>query len=146
MTIDPAYGEFTALVQMLKPDLGKEIQISILGGIVALYEDGKYFIGTIILLFSVLFPVWKLGVLWGNVSALARREELNQAFHRIEKLGKFSMLDIFVIAVLIVTLKGLPGGTEIGVDWGVFAFAASVLLSIPIPHWMHELANQQARS
>jgi paraquat-inducible protein A len=48
----------------------------------------------------------------------------------MEKLGKWSMLDVFVIASLVVCFKGFPGGTHIQVQWGIYLFALSVLLSM----------------
>ena len=40
------------------------------------------------------------------------------------------MLDVFVIAALVVCFKGFPGGSHIQVDWGIYVFAASVVLSM----------------
>jgi uncharacterized paraquat-inducible protein A len=42
------------------------------------------------------------------------------------------MLDVFVLAVLVVAIKGLPGGSRVAIEWGAAAFCASVLLSIYI--------------
>ena len=51
-------------------------------------------------------------------------------------LGKFSMVDVFVIALLVVTIKGLPGGTRVSLGWGFWCFATAVLLSLAIPVWL----------
>ena len=40
------------------------------------------------------------------------------------------MLDVAVIAVLVVAVKGMPGGTAVLPGWGLWAFALSVLLSM----------------
>lgn len=53
--------------------------------------------------------------------------------------GKFSMLDVMVIAVLVVAIKALPGGTKIALGWGLFAFAGSVLLSMIASLGVHRL-------
>jgi len=135
MTILPGFGEFTSLVAFLKPEFGKASTISIAEGIAALYSDGKYFIASVVLLFSVIFPLWKLGVLWASVLAIYRGESAAKLLKNIEKLGKFSMVDIFVIALIILAIKGLPGGTAVQLNWGVFTFTASVILSICLPHW-----------
>ena len=44
--------------------------------------------------------------------------------------GKFSMLDVFVVGLIVLAIKGLPGGSRVTLGWGVAAFAASVVLSI----------------
>ena len=45
-------------------------------------------------------------------------------------LGKVSMLDVFVVALLVLAIKGLPGGTKVLIGWGVWAFCASILMSM----------------
>jgi paraquat-inducible protein A len=40
------------------------------------------------------------------------------------------MLDVFVVGLIVLAVKGLPGGAKISLGWGVFAFAASVIVSI----------------
>jgi uncharacterized paraquat-inducible protein A len=44
--------------------------------------------------------------------------------------GKFSMLDVFVVGLIVLAIKGLPGGSRVTLGWGVAAFAASVILSM----------------
>ena len=48
------------------------------------------------------------------------------------------MLDVFVLAVLVVAVKGLPGGSRVLIEWGAAAFCASVLLSIYISLHLRE--------
>ena len=45
----------------------------------------------------------------------------------LNKIGKFSMLDIFLIAVTIVGLKGVGLG-KVEIAYGLYAFAAVVLM------------------
>ncbi len=40
------------------------------------------------------------------------------------------MVDVFVIASLVICFKGFPGGTHIQVQWGIYVFAVSVLLTM----------------
>jgi uncharacterized paraquat-inducible protein A len=40
------------------------------------------------------------------------------------------MVDVLVLAILVVVLKGLPGSGQIEVGLGAWAFGFSVLLSI----------------
>jgi uncharacterized paraquat-inducible protein A len=40
------------------------------------------------------------------------------------------MLDVFVLAVLVVSVKGLPGGSRVELENGVYFFAVSIFLSI----------------
>ncbi|MEE9447898.1 MAG: paraquat-inducible protein A, partial [Arenicellales bacterium] len=49
--------------------------------------------------------------------------------HWIQKLGKWSMLDVFVVAVLVVAVK-LRAIAEVQMHYGLYAFAVSVLLTM----------------
>ena len=132
MTLHPAFGEMTPLVRLLNPDLTAPTTYSILEGIRSMFEEGSVFIGLVVLLFSVVFPVWKLGVYSMAAARWSRGLETGDTVRWVNQLGKWSMLDVFVLAVLVVAIKGLPGGSRITVEWGAAAFCASVLLSIYI--------------
>ena len=40
------------------------------------------------------------------------------------------MLDLLVVALLVIAIKGLPGGTQVTLDWAAPAFCASILLTL----------------
>jgi paraquat-inducible protein A len=86
----------------------------------------------VVLLFSVVFPIWKLGVYFMATARRARGLDTGASVRWVNQLGKWSMLDVFVLAVLVVAIKGLPGGSRVAIEWGAAAFCASVLLSIYI--------------
>jgi paraquat-inducible protein A len=134
-TIHPGFGAFTSLIKSLQPDASTPQIVSIWGGISSLLHDGNYLLGIIILLFSVVFPLWKFGVLW---SALIERESRQDQMKILQLTGKFSMLDIFVIAVVLVSIKGLPGSTSVSLNWGLFCFCAAIILSLCFPYWLKE--------
>jgi hypothetical protein len=49
------------------------------------------------------------------------------------------MLDVLVLAMIVVAIKGLPGSSEIRLGWGVWAFAGSVVLSLIASVLLHKL-------
>lgn len=53
------------------------------------------------------------------------------------------MLDVMVIAVFIVAIKGLPGDTTVRIGWGLFAFAGAVLLSMIASLWVRRLEDSE---
>ncbi|MCB0336774.1 MAG: paraquat-inducible protein A, partial [Bdellovibrionales bacterium] len=136
MTVVPGYGDYTPLIAFFEPDLSEVKSFSIFDSVLLLWEEGKYFVSLIIAAFSVVFPIWKLCVLWKCVELYYNQEDFHGALKWIEKLGKFSMLDVYVIALLVLIIKGLPGGTQIQVGSGVIAFALSVILTMLIPKAM----------
>jgi paraquat-inducible protein A len=101
--------------------------VSVVGGILALFHEGEYFLFAILTLFTLLFPCLKLGllaVIWTERSHdLTRMRRL----HRwVEHLGKWSMLDVFVVAILIVALKS-AAVAELHIGAGLYLFTISVV-------------------
>jgi paraquat-inducible protein A len=87
--------------------LGIPDQSTILDGIIYFFQDGSYFIGLIIFTASILVPIFKIVGLLILLRAtqpqhcqfLRRKARL---FRFIAFIGRWSMLDIFVIALLSV--------------------------------------------
>lgn len=101
---------------------------SLAGGILHLLGDGELFLGSLILLFSILFPLTKLGAIFifAHQAASSARPYLRILDH----LGKWSMLDVFVVAAVVISFKGFPGGSQVRIERGLYVFAASIILSM----------------
>jgi len=130
LTIDPRLGELTWLVKIFRPEELTSTTYSILGVIDQLFKGGDFFLGIILSLFSVFFPVAKLSLYWvaaGCGSDVGKATELLKWTHRA---GKFSMAEVFALALMVVVVKTLPGGSTASVQWGAFVFVASVIGAI----------------
>lgn len=148
MEVIPRLGAFHDYISFFMKELQVHQSFSILEGVQALLREGHYFVAFLIAVFSILFPLWKLGVLWSGFAALVQKESPGKAFHIAEKLGKYSMVDVFVIALLVVAIKGLPGGSRVILQPGLFLFAFSVVLAM-IASWLIEkgwLQNRDSNS
>jgi paraquat-inducible protein A len=102
---------------------------SILQGIWAFWKAGNYFLFVIVGLFSVVLPTVKTLLstyVWFAVPrANARAAKL---VGMLAALSKWSMLDVFIIAITVLVMEGsLLSSADIHV--GLVAFAAAVLLS-----------------
>lgn len=101
--------------------------VSVVSGIFTLFREGEYFLFTILTLFTLVFPCAKLGLLalvWlEREHDLARLRRLHSW---VESLGKWSMLDVFVVAILIVTMKS-AAVAEIHLGVGLYLFTFSVV-------------------
>lgn len=126
MTVYPQAGEFTGFLTLLAPDEFKSTTYSIISGILEMFKSGSPVTGSILFLFSIIFPFWKLGTFLRALYS----DDQGKAFNMASILGKYSMLDVFVLAVLVVAIKGLPGGSRVEMEMGIYFFAASVILSI----------------
>lgn len=142
LTIVPGFGRYEGWVRLLDPAEARPTTYSVLGGILALIDHGSVGLGILLLAFSVFFPAAKLALL-AAATAGARGGALLRLTHHA---GKFSMLDVFVVALLILAVKGLPGDSEAVLGWGVYAFAASVVLGIVAGWRIESAANDDAAS
>src|ERR1043166_1315394 len=80
-------------------------EYSVLKGVDSLWEQGQYLLAAILFFFSIVFPGVKLGGL-GLIWDVRLAEERRQIVLRwLGALGRWSMLDVFVVAILIVLVK-----------------------------------------
>lgn len=129
------FGIFAPLIQVRHFYIfGSDI--SVYGLLVGLYRHGDWFLFGIILGFSLLFPLAKILLLGAAVNLPGNHRQ--GPLHWVALLGKWSMLDVFVVAVLVVSLK-VRGLSEIMVQPGAWAFGISVLLSMGLVQWLRRL-------
>jgi len=102
----------------------------ILGSIGKLFAEGSTPVAVVILLFSVVLPVLKtLSLLF--VSLFEYRAFAAKTVRFFKTLGKWSMMDVFVVALLVVYLgSGNSGVSRSEIEIGVYFFAAYVFLSM----------------
>ena len=105
-------------------------QVSIFQGCLVLWREGEYFLFAVIALFSIVFPLVKLGValfLWYRADAASKG--LQRSLGWIESLGRWSMLDVFAVALIVVAIQ-VSIITDVTVHAGIYVFTAAVVLSI----------------
>lgn len=114
---------------------------SVLSGVIELLREGQIFLFFIITAFSIVLPILKLGVLYRLVSKnVVAKEKVKKLLHWMHLYGKWSMLDVFVVAVLVVAVK-LGAIANVEMRYGLYAFAASVLLTMFITAQIVGLTN-----
>lgn len=102
----------------------------VIGSIVKLWEGGDIIVAMVILLFSVMVPVLKV------ISLLVVSLFMESPFaHGIIKffkmIGKWSMVDVFVVAVFLVYLTANKGDvSRAEVEMGLYFFLAYVIVSM----------------
>lgn len=102
---------------------------SILTSILSFFRLGNLLIGTVIVLFSIVFPAVKflvLGYIWfGKLEEQHARRYLTL----LKALGRWSMLDVFVILITVGSLQlGILGTAS--VRSGIYYFGAAIVGSI----------------
>lgn len=124
----------------------KNDELSIAGAIGELWRNGSRILSAIILAFSIVFPVAKILVMWAgaiNMWVGERTSTLSRALWLSDKLGKWSLLDVLVIATAVVTLKQFPGGVQVALGSGVWFFAASIVLAMIAGMLLHQWFEAQ---
>ncbi len=111
--------------------LGQAETYSLVGGIGQLWRDGEVVLALIIGGFSLVFPLVKNALLLVATTTLV---PLTPAARRTlhawtAKTAKYSMLDVFVVAIIVVVVK-LGDSTEVEVRSGTFLFCLAIALSM----------------
>lgn len=114
--------------------------------IYALYQNEEFFLCAILFAFSIAFPFLKLFYLLTLVTS----PDLNPEFRRrsvstMEWLGRYSMTDVMVLALLIFYVNS-SGYTEAVVQPGVYFFAASALMTMLAYGWANGTAPRPRRN
>lgn len=135
-TAAAAFGAFVlfwpaVLLPILRIEkLGLENESSILGGTIELFQHGSYLVGTVVFLFSIVLPITKI-VLLLELSMLELLHRKHKAFtlRLMEHLGKWSMMDVMLLAFLVMTVK-LGDMVEFHFGPAIIAFVLCVAMSM----------------
>lgn len=107
----------------------------------ALWSDDEVFLSTVIVLFSIVIPVLKLVYLLAAAS-IPEDDEMGrqQILDRLEWLGKWSMLDVLILALMIFYTKssGIANAASLP---GIYLFSASVVLTMLAYGWVKGQAD-----
>lgn len=120
---------FLPFVSMTK--LGTERVFSLVGGIAELFRGGQVFIGLVLFVFSVVFPYAKLvALLVATSSLVSLSATARKRLHHLAVItGKYSLLDILVVALMIILVK-FKNLAEVRAMPATVLFCVAVFLSI----------------
>lgn len=109
---------------------GRENESSILSGIIDLFRHGDLVVGTVVLMFSIVFPLAKI-VLLLELCLLEFLHRKHKAFtlRVMEHVGKWSMMDVMLLAFFVMLVK-LGNLIEFHFGPAVIAFVGCVAMSI----------------
>ena len=106
---------------------------SILSACWNLLQQGQVFLFFIIFLFSVILPIIKLGLLTKLLLSPMLSKSTKKLLEWIHRFGRWSMLDVFVVAILVVVVKlGAIGNVE--KHYGLYAYAGAAILIMWLTH------------
>jgi len=115
---------------------GHRTEASLYSGSFGLIAGGDVLVGTVVLVCSVLLPLAKLlGLLVVNVRRpWLTRHRRASTYRWIERLGRFGMLDVLLLALLVAWVK-VGDLVEIHPGPGALAFTGCVLASLLASAW-----------
>lgn len=109
-----------------------EQRVSIADALMVLAEDGEWVLAAVVGLFSIVLPVLKLVLAWWLWRATdLRNPNFGRRLEVLSMIGKWSMLDVFLVAILIAAIK-ISLVSDVQAHYGLYLFTASVLLSTVI--------------
>ena len=113
---------------------GQVSDSTILGGVVVLWEHGSYPVALVILIASVFVPLAKLfALIWLSFSVSRRHQtrlrERTVLYRLTELVGRWSMVDVFVVAILVALIQ-LGGLMSIHPGPAALAFAGVVVVTM----------------
>lgn len=111
-------------------------QHSLFSIVCALHQDNEIFLAVIIVLFSIVIPVLKIVYLLAAATipeddTIGREKILK----RMEWLGKWSMLDVLILALMIFYIKS-SGIADASSQPGIYFFFGAVLLTMLAHGWV----------
>ena len=107
---------------------------TILGGVIFFWSEGEWGLAAIVFIASFLVPLVKISTLilllvMAQKQSLWRLRQRATLYRLLEIIGRWSMLDVFVVSIL-VGLVQIPGYVTITSGIGIVAFAAVVVLTM----------------
>jgi paraquat-inducible protein A len=123
---------------MTTEQLGRATDSTIIGGVVVLIHHGDYPIAAVIFIASVLVPLSKLFALGWLCWSVSRRHptshhERTRLYRAAELVGKWSMTDVFVVAILVALIH-LGGLLLITPGAAALAFGGVVIVTMLAAH------------
>ncbi len=114
--------------------MGRSTENTIFSGVMSLYSDGMLGLAALVFFVSILIPIVKIIALLYLLLVTQHTEWLSKKYqvrllHWVHKLGPWSMLDVFLVAVLVALVK-LQDLARVEPGPGVVAFAGVVITTL----------------
>lgn len=110
--------------------LGHHHATSLLSGTLDLLLHGSWFVGVIVLLFSIVLPLVKLiALLELSWIGLTHRRHRAWTYRLVELAGRWSMMDVLLLALLVTMVK-LGDLVSFQLGPAVLAFVLCVVMSM----------------
>lgn len=129
-----AYVPANLYPMLLTSTLVERSESTIIGGVVELVHHGSFGIAAIVFIASVMIPVGKfMAIMFLAISvqqrSSANRHERHKAYEVVEFIGRWSMIDVFVVAILSALVQ-LDTIATVNPGIAAVSFALSVIFTM----------------
>lgn len=110
-----------------------------------LYYSDELLLAGIVFIFSIVFPFFKLLYLLTLYTILTvHPDDAGPWLKRLAHAGKWSMLDVLVLALVIFYAKMTELADAVSLP-GIYFFAAAVILTMIATGWLEAIAGKMTR-
>ena len=114
--------------------LGSNLGSNIIDGVISLWGMGSYFVALVILVASICIPVIKILCLivllvFAYLRQAQRPSKLNKLYHLVLFIGRWSMIDVFVV-IIMSTVVRITGIITIEPGIAILFFCGVVLITM----------------
>lgn len=118
-----------------------EKHYTLITGARGLWDKGEHFLAAVLLLFSGVFPVIKLVLLGALLIFPMRARPRARLIDVTDAVGRWSMLDVFVVALFIVLARSALIATAEPAP-GLYVFCGAIVLSMVLSLEMRRLSRR----
>jgi len=144
-----AYIPANLYPMLITNQFGTKEGSTIMGGVILLWEHGSYPIAAIIFFASIIIPILKFLVLIYLLISVKypigkdRKINKHKLYYMTEAIGPWSMIDVFVVAILMALIH--LSNIEIIAGTAATAFAISVFFTLLAAHAFDERLIRENR-
>lgn len=110
--------------------LGHHHSSSLVTGTWELLTHGEWFVGLVVLLFSIVLPLAKIALLLElSLLEITHRHHRAATYRLMEHVGKWSMMDVLLVALLVMLVK-IGALVQFQIGPAVWAFGLCVAMSM----------------
>jgi len=144
-----AYIPANIYPMLITNTFGTQEGSTILGGVVLLWEHGSYPIAMVIFFASIMIPVIKFLILFYLLISVKypigkdKKVDKHKLYYMTEVIGPWSMIDVFVVAILAALIH--LSNISIVAGTAATAFAISVFFTLLAAHAFDETLINEHR-
>ncbi|MCP4847638.1 MAG: paraquat-inducible protein A, partial [Verrucomicrobiaceae bacterium] len=120
-TIEPKAGDWTELAAILSPPDMQPQTMRLLQGVGILWNEGERMLALLIALFSLILPTLKLTMLW--MEGILSEGLPDKWIMFLRAVSRYAMLEVFLVALTVLLIKEMPGGSRITLQSGFYTFS-----------------------